>query len=86
MAPRLVELNYNPEEGLTLRFQPRSLSLVPEATRTHLRAAKKELLLALRGCIDGAIERTEGRETETRRPRRIEVRVGNGDEDEPETT
>ena len=85
MAPRLVEVNYSSEEGLTLRFQPRTLQLVPEATRTHLRAAKKELLLAMRGCIDGAIERTEGREAEARRPRRIEVRVGNGEEDEPET-
>lgn len=33
--------------------------LLPEEFRTHLRAARKEMLLAVRSLIDAAIERTE---------------------------
>ena len=84
MPSRFAEFSYTAEEGLTLRFKPRNLDLLPESTRGHLRAAKKELLLALRGCIDGAIERTEQRETDAHRPRRIQVRMGNGEEEQPE--
>ncbi len=84
MVPRLAEISYSPDEGLTLRFQPRGLELLPESTRTHLRAANKELLLALRGVIDRAIERTERRADKTRQPRRIQVKVGDaGAEEQP---
>ncbi len=83
MAPRLADISYNPEDGLTLRFKPRSLHLLPESTRTHLRAANKELLLALRGFIDLAIERTEKGEDSGRKPRRIHVQVGGAAEDQP---
>lgn len=83
MAPRLAEISYNPEEGITLRFKPKSLHLLPESTRTHLRAANKELLLALRGFIDQAIERTEKGEEPRQRARRISVQVGGSEEDKP---
>ena len=83
MAPRLAEISYNPEEGLTLRFKPQSLHLLPESTCTHLRAANKELLLALRGFIDQAIERTEKGEEPGRRARRIQVQVGEAAADQP---
>ncbi len=82
MAPRLAEISYSPEEGLTLRFRPTGLELLPESTRTHLRAANKELLLALRGVIDRAIEGTEHRQGEARRPRRIQVKVGDAGDQE----
>lgn len=82
MAPRLADISYNPEDGLTLRFKPRSLDLLPESTRTHLRAANKELLLALRGFIDKCIERTEKGEEPGRRARRIHVQFGEAAEDE----
>lgn len=83
MAPRLAEISYNPEEGLILRLKPKSLELLPESTRTHLRAANKEFLLALRGFIDQAIERTEKGEESGRRARRINVQVGGAAEDKP---
>ena len=74
MAERFVEINYSPTEGLTLRFRPGSLKLIPEPTRQHIRAANKELLLALRTLVDQTIERmeTEGRSSEG--PRRVHVR------------
>jgi hypothetical protein len=76
MFPRLTEMNYSPEEGLTLRFQPRGGRLLPEATWGHLRAANKELLLALRSIIDQTIERMDRPPpTRPRRPRRIQVRT-----------
>jgi hypothetical protein len=84
MAPRLAEISYSPDEGLTLRFRPKGMALLPEATRSHLRAANKELLLALRGVIDRAIEHTERREGETRQHRRVQVRVGDAGEEKPE--
>jgi len=75
MFPRLTELNYSRKDGLTLRFQPMGCTLLPEETRGHLRAANKELLLALRSIIDHTIERMDRPQpTGPRRPRRIQVR------------
>ena len=76
MAERYVEVNYSPTDGLTLRFRPLSLSLIPEPTRQHLRAANKELLLALRSIVDETIERMETSEQQrsTRGPRRVHVK------------
>ncbi|MFQ6029616.1 MAG: hypothetical protein ACE5Q6_19235, partial [Dehalococcoidia bacterium] len=76
MAPRLLEIDCNRDEGLTVRVRPGTLNLLTESTRGHLRAANKELLLALRSVIDSAIEWTERQEHRDRRPRRIQVRVG----------
>ncbi len=74
MAERMVEIDYSPSEGLTLRFRPISLSLVPEPTRQHLLAANRELLLALRSFVDQAIERVESSAGPSRGPRRVRVR------------
>jgi hypothetical protein len=64
---------------LVLRFQPGMMGMMPrmmpESTSRHLRAANRELLLAVRSLIDRAIERTEQPE-EGRRPRRIEATIG----------
>jgi hypothetical protein len=79
MSPRLAEISYSPEEGLTLRFKPRSFRLLPEPTRGHLKAANKELLLALRSSIDQAIEWIDRQGPEPRRPRRrIQVKMDSG--------
>jgi len=76
MAARLLEIDCNRDDGLTIRLKPRTLRLLPESTRGHLRAANKELLLALRSVIDSAIEYTEQREQRARPHRRIQVTVG----------
>jgi hypothetical protein len=84
MAGRLLEIDCNRDEGLTIRLKPRTLSLLPESTRGHLRAANKELLLALRSVIDSAIEYTEQQEQRGRPRRRIQVKVDDNSEERPE--
>ena len=74
MAGKFVEINYTPKDGLTLSFKPGSLSLIPEPTRQHIRAANRELLLALRSFVDQAIQRMEPEDGSPRRPRRVRVR------------
>ena len=75
MAERLVEVDYSAGEGLTLRFKPRSLGLIHEPTRGHIRAANRELLLALRSFVDQVIEGMEPEEnTPPRRRRRVRVK------------
>ncbi len=80
MADGLVEVNYSTSEGLTLRFRPSSLKLIPEPTRRHIRAANNELLLALRSFVDEAIEGMGPEEGEKRGPRRVHVRDGHEEE------
>ena len=80
MADRFIEVDYSPDEGLTLHFRPHSLSLIPEPTRQHIRAANKEMLLALRSFVDQAIDRMESSDNAARGPRRVHVRGGEGAE------
>jgi len=82
MAPRLLEIDCNRDDGLTVRIRPKTLDLLSADTRGHLRAANKELLLALRSVIDSAIEYTDRKEQRARRPRRIQVRVGDAPPEE----
>ena len=72
MPDRVVEINYSQSEGLTLRFKPASLSLVPEPAKEHFKAANKELLMALRSFVDQAIDTMEP-EVKGRGPRRVNV-------------
>jgi hypothetical protein len=46
---------------------------VPADVRGHLAAARRELLLAVRSTIDGALSRLEGAPP-SRRPRRVKVK------------
>lgn len=59
MAEKILECDHSPEEGLVIRFRPASFRLLPDASVEHLRAAKREVLLALRSLLDVAIERLE---------------------------
>jgi len=49
----------------------RGKGLLPEEFRAHLRASRKEMLLAMRSLIDAAIERVE--EKPKRKTTKIEV-------------
>ena len=49
----------------------RGRELLPEEFRTHLKASRKEILLAMRSLIDAAIERTE--EKPKKKTTKIEV-------------
>ena len=84
MAPRLLEIDCNRDEGLTVRIRPGTLDLLSESTRGHLLAANKEILLAFRSAIDSVIEWTEQKEQRRSRPRRIQVRVGGIPDEEAE--
>ena len=69
-----IEWEHRPGEGLVLRLKPPLDKIVPDETRGHIRAARKEMLLALRSLVDAAIVREEeaGKKTEKRRTK-IEV-------------
>ena len=69
-----IEWEHRPGEGLILRFKPPLGKIVPDETRGHVRAARKEMLLALRSLVDAAIVREEeaGKKAEKRRTK-IEV-------------
>ncbi|NLE60530.1 MAG: hypothetical protein GX616_19465 [Planctomycetes bacterium] len=46
-------------KGLRAKRRERTHKLVPEAFCTHLRASRKEFLLALRSLVDAAVQRVE---------------------------
>ena len=54
-----IEWEHHPGEEFVLRFKPPPGKMVPGETMTHVRAARKEMLLALRSLIDAAITRQE---------------------------
>jgi len=75
MAERIFEIEHRPGEEVVLRFKTPSISVVPEATRSHFRTAHKEMLLALRSLLDKAIEQTEKTEkTKAKKRTKIEVK------------
>ena len=76
MANSLIECEYHPGESLVVRINPIKLSILPEATKSHVKAARKEMLLAVRSLLDEAIERLERAEKEkpkTKSRTKIEV-------------
>ncbi len=79
MANRPFEVNYSPDEGITLKFRPDAIGFVPEPARKHIKAANKELLLALRSFVDKAIEVMEPEEETGRGPKRVRVKDASED-------
>jgi hypothetical protein len=70
-----IEWEHRPGEGLILRFKPAFAKAVPDETRSHVRLARKEMLLALRSLVDAAIVRVEEAEKKTKKRRtKIEVK------------
>ena len=69
-----IEWEHRPGEGLISRFKPPLGEVVPDETRGHVRAARKEMLLALRSLVDAAIGRVEEVEKKAEKRRtKIEV-------------
>ncbi len=60
-----IEWEYDPEEGLVLHIHPMFRGLVSEETRAHIRASRKEMLLALRNLLDISIQKMEQTEKAT---------------------
>jgi hypothetical protein len=59
MKESIFEVEHHPGEEMVFHLRTPSVKLMPEATRSHARAAERELLLSLRGLIDAGIEYLE---------------------------
>lgn len=60
-------------EGIRSKVQMPRVDLVPEAFSEHMRASRKEFLLAFRSLLDSAIEKTEQKGTTARKATKIKV-------------
>ncbi len=74
MSDSIFEVEHRPGEEWVLRIKSPKLQMFPDSTRQHMLAARKEILLALRGVLDSAIERTEQKgATKGKKRTKIEV-------------
>ena len=73
MSDSVIEIEGRPGEGFVLRIKPGAFSIFPTETRSHIRAARKEMLLALRSVLDHAIEGIDKAETPAPTRTKIEV-------------
>ena len=71
MGEKIFECEYKPGEEIVFRFRPPKMHGMPEASKEHLRAARREMLLALRDFINEALERSEP--AKPKGPTKIEV-------------
>ena len=73
MAKKILEIEQQGEEVI-LHFRRPSLRHLPKGTKSHLRTARKETLLAIRSLLDEAIERAE-KEGEGKQRKRTKIEV-----------
>jgi hypothetical protein len=71
MIGGMIEWEHHPGEEFVLRFKPPLGKIAPDEVRAHAKAARKEILMALRSLIDAAIAGSE--EEEKKHPTKIEV-------------
>ena len=69
-----IEWEYHPQEGLTLHIKPVFRKLVLGETGTHIRASRREMLLAFRSLIDAAVQKMDEKEKTTEK-RRTKIKV-----------
>ncbi len=62
MVKGMIECEHSLESGLVLRIKPVLPDLLAGETCKHVLAARKEMLLALRGLIDIAVKGMEEKE------------------------
>ncbi len=74
MTDRVFEVEHRPDGEVIFRFRMQGLPFVPEPTRSHLKTARKEMLLAVRSLLDGAIERAEKAE-ETKEKKKTKTKI-----------
>ena len=72
MAERIFQVEREADGEVVIRIKPAKLITVPELARSHLWAAEKEGLLALRSLIDASIEQVE-RKSQKRKREKVEV-------------
>ena len=74
MSDSIFEVEHRPSGEIVLRFKSPKFWGLPESTRQHLVAARKEMLLALRSTLDQAIEEIEKSEkTKGKKKTKIDV-------------
>lgn len=73
MVKGSIEWEHDPEGGLVLRIKPAFGEMFTGETRKHALAARKEMLLALRGLIDIAVRGMEEKEKKTEKRSKIQV-------------
>jgi hypothetical protein len=71
MTRGVIEWEHRPGDEFVLRFKPPISKIVPDEARGHIRAARKEMLLAVKSLIDATIARLE--EEKKGSPTKIEV-------------
>ena len=69
MVKGSIEWEHNPEEGLILRIKSPFGDMATGEICQHAMAARKEILLALRGLIDVAVKHLEEKEQKTEKTR-----------------
>jgi hypothetical protein len=74
MVKGFIEWEHTEEDGLILRCKPSFIDLTDGETRQHAIAARKEILLTMRSLIDGAIKRTDEKETKSKQ-RGVKINV-----------
>ena len=73
MAEKIFEIEYHPGEEVVFRFKMSGFSLMPEASRSHFKTTRREILLALRDLLDNAIEPAE-EPRKTKKRSKIEIK------------
>jgi hypothetical protein len=74
MAKGTIEWEYHPQEGLTLHIKPVFRRLVLGEAGAHVRASRKEMLLAFRSLIDAAVKQMDEKEKAPAK-RRTKIKV-----------
>lgn len=59
MVERIFQVEREEDGDIVFRFKPPLRMALPDATKQHLLSAQREVLLAMRSALEGAIEQTE---------------------------
>ncbi|MDY7019259.1 MAG: hypothetical protein SU899_04210 [Chloroflexota bacterium] len=72
MAERIFQVEREADGEVVIRIRPDKFVTIPKLARSHLWAAEKESLLALRSLIDASIEQVE-KKSKKRKREKVEV-------------
>jgi len=75
MAEKIFEVQREPDGEVVIRMKPAKFIVMPELVQGHLRAARKENLLALRSLIDAAIEQVDKSHGKKKEKKREKIEV-----------
>jgi hypothetical protein len=71
---KIEEQEERPYDLMRVTLPVPRLFRLPKETRQHLRAARRERLLALRDMVDSAIERIEEKEQPSHKAEKVEIK------------